>query len=512
MTMQDFFAYFSTARNVMLLVFLIIAIATFFVILCSKPSEAQKWMLVASIGIIIYFAMNLAPGGTDMVPRKAIYIATCWFGLGAVLSLMSICNVYLPKGIKYGAVIFAILLSLAIVTINYHDGWDKIIMVESTEDPGTMVEKHVNGWMYYVVNIGLLVVLLAFSSYLAIMISRKKGSKRNALTLIAIFLGIPAIAWLISLVVGNTTAKSNFVLFIGLDAAIMVLQIRYDILTTLPVAKEQIVEGSDEGVIILDAKNRFLYANAAARMVFKELADNNEDRVTVFVKEKLLSSEPGTRYDIEDKNYALYRESVYEDGKTIGTTLWLKNITNEVKYSDMLLKRSETDLMTGLMNRGGGEKKISERIARGDVGMFCLLDADHFKSYNDTFGHAVGDAVICAIADTLSESLKSEDSIVMRLGGDEFAFFVGGITTEEEGRKIIDKFFRTMEVVRVEGTDDREICVSLGATLYDGRCTDSFDVVYHAADEGTYASKKTEGTIATFVTIQTGEYEKKREK
>ena len=57
----------------------------------------------------------------------------------------------------------------------------------------------------------------------------------------------------------------------------------------------------------------------------------------------------------------------------------------------------------------------------------CLIDCDKFKSINDTFGHAVGDAVIVAIAATLQNSCRSDD-IVMRLGGDEFAIFVPTVT------------------------------------------------------------------------------------
>lgn len=57
----------------------------------------------------------------------------------------------------------------------------------------------------------------------------------------------------------------------------------------------------------------------------------------------------------------------------------------------------------------------------------CLIDCDKFKSINDAFGHAVGDAVIVAIAATLQNSCRSDD-IVMRLGGDEFAIFVPTVT------------------------------------------------------------------------------------
>ena len=501
LSMSDFFMYFDSPRAEFLLVCLLISLVTFAVVLVSKPSEAQKWMLVAATGVVLYFSMNLAPADPEMIARKMTYIATCWLGLGAIFSLMAICEASAPKPLQYAAVVFLILLSTAIVTINYHDGWDCTRLVESSEEPGVYIEESANGWMYYLYNIGLLAVLFGFAVYLAVRISRKKGSKRNALTVLALFIGIPAVAWIGCRLFGFTTARSNFVLIAGLDTAILVLQLRYDILTTLPVAKEQVVEASDEGIIILDGKKRFLYANATARHIFPELCEANEDLVTQFIREKLLSCDQNERFMTDGQFYSLYGEDIREQEKTIGKTLWLKNVTAEINYSNMLLKRSETDLMTGLMNRGGGEKKITGLLAEHAPGMFCLLDADHFKSFNDTFGHAVGDKVICAIADALRATLGPTESVVMRLGGDEFAFYVKDIANENQGLALIRGLFSRIAEVKIEGTDGRHIYVSLGAVLYDGIGDCSFDELYHAADKGTYASKSEEGYQATFKTL-----------
>lgn len=81
--------------------------------------------------------------------------------------------------------------------------------------------------------------------------------------------------------------------------------------------------------------------------------------------------------------------------------------------------------MTGIRNRGSGENKITEYLVRKQCGLLCLLDCDKFKSINDTYGHAVGDKVIIAIADTLRKSCRDDD-VVLRLAGMSLRYLYRG--------------------------------------------------------------------------------------
>lgn len=175
----------------------------------------------------------------------------------------------------------------------------------------------------------------------------------------------------------------------------------------------------------------------------------------------------------------------------------IEMIDDEKRREKHLLYLSETDAMTGLKNRGSGEKYIRDLMERGQEGMFCLLDADKFKSVNDTFGHDVGDKVIIAIADCLKKTFRAKD-ITLRLGGDEFAFYAVGITEQWEGKMIIDRFFSMIDKIDIPELGERKITVSLGAAIYtvDDEC--SFEEIYKRADTATYTSKKTVGNCATF--------------
>ena len=80
------------------------------------------------------------------------------------------------------------------------------------------------------------------------------------------------------------------------------------------------------------------------------------------------------------------------------------------------------DPLTGILNRRGLDKilgKIFEGKQENDAVSFLMIDIDHFKKFNDTYGHVVGDEVLRFVARTLSENLKGRD-IVARYGGEEF--------------------------------------------------------------------------------------------
>lgn len=93
------------------------------------------------------------------------------------------------------------------------------------------------------------------------------------------------------------------------------------------------------------------------------------------------------------------------------------------------MKRSETDLLTGVLNRRGFEEHMEPVLRSNDHSRapltLVLCDLDHFKSINDTFGHAVGDLVIAAFARQLTQA-GSQDLVVGRVGGEEFAVVLPG--------------------------------------------------------------------------------------
>lgn len=195
---------------------------------------------------------------------------------------------------------------------------------------------------------------------------------------------------------------------------------------------------------------------------------------------------------------AYFMTSEHGKGDTINETVFAIELIEEEKQREKHLQYlSETDAMTKLRNRGSGEKAITDLIANGKPGMFCMMDADKFKSINDNYGHDVGDKVIIAIADCLKKTFRNSD-IVMRLGGDEFAAYAIGITDEEHGNIVINRLFSFIDQIEIPELGDRKINISLGAAFFKVEDTLSFAELYKRADSVTYESKKVQGNCATF--------------
>ncbi|WP_455056768.1 GGDEF domain-containing protein [Jutongia sp.] len=185
-----------------------------------------------------------------------------------------------------------------------------------------------------------------------------------------------------------------------------------------------------------------------------------------------------------------------EDGHLLHVLYAVEVIDEEKRRENRLLYLSEMDLMTGIRNRGSGERKIKETIAQNIPGMFVILDCDKFKSINDTYGHAVGDEVIIAVAKTL-QGICGEKDTLLRLGGDEFAMYIPGMLDDVHGQQLADEVIGRMQDIRIPELGGRVIHVSMGAAFHRKDDLD-FERLYRQADSAMYQSKKIVGSSIVF--------------
>ncbi len=99
-----------------------------------------------------------------------------------------------------------------------------------------------------------------------------------------------------------------------------------------------------------------------------------------------------------------------------------------VDSSQQLLTLSQTESLTGLYNKTAAEKFIEEHVAKQDQpGTLLLFDIDHFKAFNDNYGHQLGDFVLKFLSKSMQAIFRSND-ILCRWGGDEFMVFMRDVS------------------------------------------------------------------------------------
>lgn len=153
-----------------------------------------------------------------------------------------------------------------------------------------------------------------------------------------------------------------------------------------------------------------------------------------------------------------------------------------------LREKAEHDALTELVNRGTFEMLLKNKIeCRGkDAGAFLLVDVDIFKEINDSFGHAIGDAVLKRVAEVLVDNFKDRD-IIARFGGDEFAVWLTNL--DREYGSFIEQRIEDINRQLLKPEDDLPpVTLSVGGAF--SREGDSFQAVYKRADEMLYAVKK----------------------
>lgn len=164
----------------------------------------------------------------------------------------------------------------------------------------------------------------------------------------------------------------------------------------------------------------------------------------------------------------------------------LADISDQRGREQVLKQAALTDTLTGIYNRAA-ETVINNLLQKEPKGLFFMIDLDDFKTVNDTYGHAAGDALLISIAQTLKEVFRPED-IIARIGGDEFVVFISGIHDRQTAESKAAVIQNRMEQLCIPGST-HSVSASIGvAGAPQGGST--FDELTRAADQAMYAIKQ----------------------
>lgn len=206
----------------------------------------------------------------------------------------------------------------------------------------------------------------------------------------------------------------------------------------------------------------------------------------------------GGRYDLEHRVVAggevrWVREMAdfeHDETGVLRATGMVQDITSQKLREQELHRLATSDALTGLANRRYFMERLEQERARAvrfntRCGLM-MIDLDHFKQVNDQFGHATGDRVLKAFADTAAAQMRQID-IIGRIGGEEFAVLLPG--TDMEGAKILAERLRlAIAAISFADIHSLHVTTSIGVTVIT-KTDHEVDAPLGRADKAVYTAK-----------------------
>jgi len=332
------------------------------------------------------------------------------------------------------------------------------------------------------------------------------GIYRKQIAVILIAIGLP---WLSSLlfVIGFRpfpNADNTPLTFTIAGLALAYALLRYRLLNIIPIARHVLIENMSDGLLVLDSQNRLVDINPAAEQVlgFKKKSRIGEPVEDVFSE---WSEVVKALYEVNDISVELSIDHPYKryldlkvsplsdrNGNLIGRLVVWRDITPLKKAQAELQEQAIRDPLTGLYNRRYLHQRLEQELARArrenQPVSFVMVDIDHFKNVNDTFGHNAGDVVLQKLAKELLSRTRIGD-IVCRYGGEEFLAVLPNVTAEkaheiaERWRKLFLGSTMPLEYTDVKAT------VSCGISVFPLHGNTSEELI-STADKALYYAKQ----------------------
>ncbi len=463
------------------------------------------WFRIMFIGValiptlFLFFTLGFTHNASWLTPRRMI-----------LLSIQPAASLLLHWTNQYHGFIYR---SLKVIQVN------GVVIMEFTRGP------------WYSLNIVYSYTIIAVSFFLMIRVARRLGPLyryQSRLIMVASLL-----LWL-----GNIGSMFKELLFhasrnldlapltFGLSSILFVVALlRTHFLDLIPVARSRLIENMSDGILVLDAQNRVVEITPAMERFLEKPASFYLGRNAADVfdpwMQKIASiwDKVETRAELEvpgktpryldlrvtplyDKAQLLNgRLMVFRDiteRKRNEKTLWYANERLQRQLIEIGLLQSKLreqairDPLTNLFNRRYLEETLDRELARAERESYpvCIImvDLDHFKRTNDTYGHDAGDEVLRALARTLSEQSRRGD-FACRYGGEEFVIVMPNITkhTAYERAKKLRRRLNSLEIPyechRLTTT------ISMGIASYPANGA-TRQVLLRAADQAMYGAKR----------------------
>lgn len=291
---------------------------------------------------------------------------------------------------------------------------------------------------------------------------------------------------------------------------------RYALADPSPIARELVFERMQDPVLVLDTEGRLADHNRAATHLFADASSASIGRTLpeLLGQDVTLRHHPLAPPTYEQSESLTLAGRSYDArlaqlrdgrGRTLGHAMVLRDITEHARMQRMLTHLAHTDELTGLANRRRFidlTERVLERARQADQAItLVVFDVDQFKRVNDTHGHLTGDALLRAIAASVTATLRPTD-LLGRYGGEEFAACLPG-TSAEDARRAAERLRAAVAATTVAAHDGSDVgtTASVGVCTVRGGTSTDLETLLARADAAQYEAKRQGGDRVEAVEI-----------
>jgi diguanylate cyclase (GGDEF)-like protein/PAS domain S-box-containing protein len=312
--------------------------------------------------------------------------------------------------------------------------------------------------------------------------------------------------------------------FILCGAVLTYAQARHKIFEILPIARTNVVEGMLDGVVVLDTQERIIDMNPSAQSMLginlKSVLGLPAPTILPFWRKTDGGSDEfgdiGHEFTLELyglRNIDLHMTVIKNQRqRTIGKLMVMRDIT-KIKQIEAALRESNENLLqklseieslqarlkeqairdplTGLYNRRFLEESLQRELAQakrsGSSLSIAMIDLDHFKTINDSYGHATGDRLLSRLGQLLLTDTRSGD-VACRFGGEEFVLVMPGVPPEIAAKRLdqLREAFASLKFSH--GSGEFSMSFSAGIASFPRHGSD-YGTLINAADRALYTAK-----------------------
>lgn len=355
-------------------------------------------------------------------------------------------------------------------------------------------------WWVYAYNYALMVLAYSIvsSKYLA-------SGKLYGKHLLVVFAGLTIaalgnIAYSFKLIPGLRQDFTAITMVLGC-AIFVFTTLRTNVVDLVPIAREVVFDHMNEGFIVLNRRGLVVDYNRPVSSLLRTEENFIGQPLDVFIPELVnweSHLENDRSYEIElvrddSRTIEVSRENLLSAGtENIGTLITLRDITEMAKLRKDLEILAISDPLTNLSNRRYFLQQGELAVAQANRHMLQLsllmLDIDHFKQVNDTYGHKVGDEILVAVTQEISKSIRIVDTF-SRFGGEEFMILLP-FTAKDEAIHTAGRILRIVHDTQfVTSAGLLHIKLSLGVSTFAAGADDDLDALINRADNGLYFAK-----------------------